>query len=177
MIALRECHPPSARMLTFISIPLQDALEGNRRWHSTLPHLDPRVAGWICYSAECQSECYAVAIWGRPVARLLPQDGSCLELRRFAIAPAAPRFTASRMLGWMVRELARNPAITRLVSYHDQEMHPGTIYKACGWIPTPAPTGGPWNHPRRPRVAGRIRRKIRWEKHLTGGHEHSSLDR
>ena len=158
---------PSLASLVFGPIGLDEALDLNRQWHSTLPHLDKRVAGWNCYGAGCDGHRYAVAIWGRPVARLLPQDGSCLELRRFAIAPAAPRNTASRMLGWMVRELAKGRGVTRLISYHDRDAHAGTIYKAAGWVPTPAPSGGPWNHPGRPRVASRITRKIRWEKHVT----------
>ena len=157
---------PSLASLVFGPIGLDEALDLNRQWHSTLPHLDRRVAGWICYAAEWDGHRFAVAVWGRPVARLLPQDGSCLELRRFAIAPAAPRNTASRMLGWMVRDLARSRGATRLISYHDCDAHAGTIYKAAGWVPTPAPSGGAWNHPGRPRAARRITRKIRWEKYV-----------
>ena len=59
-------------------------------------------------------------MWGWPVARALPQDGTCLELRRLAIGPGLPPSTASRFLGWMVREIRRtDPAVCRLVSYQD----------------------------------------------------------
>ena len=161
--------PPADRAtrLVFGPIGLDEAVALNAAWHSRLPRLDKRVAGWRCFAATWGGRRYAVAVWGRPVARLLPQDGSCLELRRFAIGPGAPKNTASRMLGWMARELARPGAALRLVSYQDCDTHLGTIYKAAGWVPTAAPSGGPWNHPGRPRVAARIPRKVRWERSLT----------
>ena len=96
----------SALSLHFETIELHTALDLNRRWHSRLPRLDPRVAGWLCYGASRDGVYCAVAIWSLPVARLLPQGGSCLELRRFALAPASPRNAATRMLGWMVRDIA-----------------------------------------------------------------------
>ncbi len=156
-----------ASWLVFGPIGLDEAVAWNAAWHSRLPQLDKRVAGWRCFVATWGCRRFAVAVWGRPVARLLPQDGSCLELRRFAIGPGAPKNTASRMLGWMARELARPGRALRLVSYQDCDSHLGTIYKAAGWVPTVAPSGGPWKHPGRPRVAARIPRKIRWERNLS----------
>jgi hypothetical protein len=154
----------SALSLHFESIDLDTALTLNRCWHSHLPWLDRRVAAWLCYAARYDGLFLAVAVWSRPVARLLPQDGSCLELRRFAIAPDAPKNTASRMLGWMVRDVVlRRPAVTRVVSYQDCAVHRGTIYKASGWTPTRAPSGGDWNHAGRRRVARRLKEKVRWE--------------
>jgi hypothetical protein len=159
-------HVERARQFVFGPIGLNEAVALNAAWHSRLPQLDKRVAGWRCFAATWGGRRFAVAVWGRPVARLLPQDGSCLELRRFAIGPGAPKNTASRMLGWMARELARLGGARRLVSYQDCDSHLGTIYKAAGWVPIVAPSGGPWNHPGRPRVAARIPRKIRWERNL-----------
>jgi len=56
------------------------------------------------------------------------------ELRRMACAADAPKNTASRFLGWMVRWFRANePGIGRLIAYQDNEVHRGTIYLAAGW--------------------------------------------
>jgi hypothetical protein len=92
-------------------------------------------------------------MWSNPVARLLPQR-EWLELRRFAIAPDSPKNTASRMLGWMVRDIKKRwPEMRRLISYQDCEIHQGTIYKASGWI----------------RAENYISRKRGWEPGNGGG--------
>lgn len=157
----------SALSLWFEIIDLGAAIELNRRWHSRLPHLDHRVAAWLCYSGRHDGELCAVAVWSLPVARSLPQDGSCLELRRLALASSCPRNAASRMLGWMARDVPRRrPGVHRLVSYQDCEVHSGAIYRAAGWVPRPAASGGEWNHAGRHRVAKRVRTKVRWERLL-----------
>jgi hypothetical protein len=74
---------------------------------------------------------YGVALWHNPSARGLPQDW--LELRRLAIAPDAPKFTATRMLGQMARWIRANTDCPRLISYQDTAVHRGTIYKAANW--------------------------------------------
>src|SRR5262245_31881900 len=96
--------PTSALQLRVEPIDVADAKRLNRLWHSRLPRMaEPgcfmRVA--LCFAAEFDGVYYATAIWTHPVARLLPQD-TWLELRRLAIAPDAPRNTASRMLRVMV---------------------------------------------------------------------------
>ena len=154
----------SALFLRFETIDLRTALDLNRLWHSHLPQLDQRVAAWLCYGAKWHDSYRAIAVWSLPIARLLPQDGSCLELRRFAIGPSTPKNSASRMLGWMARDIARRrPSVHRLVSYQDCEVHAGTIYKATGWMPIRTRAGGDWNHKGRRRFARRIKRKVRWE--------------
>lgn len=86
-----------------------------------------------CYAAECDDLWFAVAIWTGPVNRDL-NDGKRYELRRFAIAPCAPRYTASRMLAVMARDITRRrPNIDELISYQLLDTHQGTIYKAAGW--------------------------------------------
>lgn len=124
--------PTSALQLWFTPISHQTFKALNRVWHSRLP-LIGSSAGRAYYGAEFQGRLYAVAMWSNPIARLLPQT-TWLELRRFAIASDAPRNTASRMLGWMVRELRRRfPEVVRLISYQDSDAHTGTIYRASGW--------------------------------------------
>ena len=162
--------PTSALALRFGLLNKTDARKLVKLWHSRLPIILPgNMQGAICYGAEFCGSWYAAAVWTNPVARLLPQQ-TWMELRRFAIAPDAPRNTASRMLAWMVRDLKkRKPHIERVISYQDKEVHTGAIYKAAGWIRgiTTEPRSRPWKH------GGRIRNqeqsrahKQRWEKSL-----------
>ena len=131
--------PTSALHLRFRSCPLERACELNAIWHSRLPVARPgnmQVFPSVAYIAEHDDIAYAVGIWSRPIARML-NDKHWIELRRFAIAPDAPKNTASRMLGWMTRDVERRfPRLRKAISYQDTEVHRGTIYKACGWIAT-----------------------------------------
>jgi hypothetical protein len=128
--------PTSALQLLFGVCSRETFRELNALWHSRLP-LIGNSHGRVYYKAECDGVVYAVAMWSNPVARLLPQR-EWIELRRLAIAPDAPKNTASRMLGWMARDIKqRFPEVVRLVSYQDCEVHNGTIYKAAGWSVPP----------------------------------------
>lgn len=136
----------------------------NATWHSRLPKIGGSF-GRAYYAAEHGGQLFAVAMWSNPVARLLPQ--TWMELRRFAIAPNAPKYTATRMLAWMVRDIRRRfPEVVCAFSYQDCDVHTGTIYRACGWqigkVDSRART---WTwRPGRTNQAVAPRR--RWEKHL-----------
>jgi len=118
--------------LFFSATSRERFVELNKAWHSRLPLIGASV-GRVFHIAEFNGIAYAVAMWSNPVARLLPQL-AWMELRRFAIAPDAPKNTASRMLSWMVRDVRRRfPEVVRLISYQDCDVHEGTIYKAAGW--------------------------------------------
>jgi len=115
------------------------AQELNTKWHSMLPRTD--LGNLLCgstsvaYGAEYAGNWYAVAIWTQPIIRAVA-DGETIELRRLAIAEAAPKNTASRMLAVMRRLLQRKwPHLTRAVSYLAIDVHAGTIYRAAGWSP------------------------------------------
>ena len=124
--------PTTALQLFFSRIDRATFVPLNKQWHSRLPLIGARQFRAI-YGAEFENRYYAVAAWSNPVARLLPQQ-TWLELRRMAIAPDAPANSASRMIGWMVRDIRRAlPEIVRLISYQDCDVHKGTIYKASGW--------------------------------------------
>ena len=125
--------PTSALLLRFDACSRDTFKELNALWHSRLPMIG-NSHGRVYYRAEYGGVVYAVAMWSNPVARLLPQR-EWIELRRLAIAPDAPKNTASRMLGWMARDIKRRfPEVIRLVSYQDCEVHTGGIYKAAGWV-------------------------------------------
>lgn len=161
--------PTSALEMRVEGIEFDRALELNRLWHSRLPRMGTgfiKNMPFLCYAATFDGIIYAVAIWSNPVARNLPQQ-DWLELRRLAIAPDAPRFTASWMLGVMRRLIRRDRADTvRLVSYQDLDCHKGTIYAAAGWTPTleTKDGAGVWDRPGRPRPKAQSESgKRRWE--------------
>jgi len=138
----------------------------NFLWHSVLPIVS---LGWlsryVAYGAEFKGQWYAVAIWTDPIAANRLTDGAkLLELRRFAIAPDAPKNTASRMLGIMRRKLkVKFPDVIRLISYQAEEHHVGTIYKASGWSPVARSEYQEW-HPGASRAEPQTKSdKVRWE--------------
>jgi hypothetical protein len=122
-----------ARDLTIETCMTAHAVTLTRRWHSRLPNTQDNP--WqFAFRAHFGHETCAVALWHNPSTRSLPSHW--LELRRMACAPFAPRYTASRFLGWMVRFFARFHANReRCISYQDTVVHAGTIYKACNWTP------------------------------------------
>lgn len=161
--------PTSALDLWFVEIDRRTFLPLNRRWHSLLP----RVGGGgarVYYAAEHSGVFYAVAQWTNPQSRRLPQLG-WIQLKRFAIAPDRPENTASRMLGWMARDIAKRfPDVTTLVSYQDCDKHTGAIYAACGWEPGPIEErseGTTWKTRERQRKASEPPKRVRrWVKEL-----------
>lgn len=160
--------PTSALQLRLVQIDLPVALGLNRLWHSRLPRLGTGAAlrtDYLCYGAVFDGLFYSVAIWSNPTSRKLPQ-WEWLELRRLAIAPDAPRNTASRMLAVMARLVRRaKPEVKKLISYQDMEVHTGGIYAAAGWTPTIVTHGPDWANRGRPK-SQTTAPKRRWEKDL-----------
>ncbi len=123
--------PDSPRSLVCERCPVEIARHLNAAWHSRLPETQ-RGPWQFAFAAHHQGTIYAVALWHNPSARTLPSHW--LELRRLAVSPDAPKFTASWMLGKMRRHFARfNAERERLISYQDTDVHTGTIYRAAGW--------------------------------------------
>lgn len=160
--------PTSALQLEFNGTDIRTARTLNRLWHSRLPRFG-RPACRQAYTASFDGRFYAVAIWTNPLSRRLPQM-EWLELNRMAIAQDAPKNTASRMLGWMTRDIRqRFPDVVRLVSYQDMEVHTGCIYKASGWVATVTTEtkNTYWNCNSRDRSSEEVKaNKQRWEKVL-----------
>lgn len=123
--------PAKATMLIVEPCAVEVARDLIAAWHSRLPKTQ-RGPWKLAFAAHAGYTVFGVALWHNPSARMLPQDW--LELRRLAVAPDAPRFTASRMLGQMARWIRREmPEVPTLISYQDCEVHTGTIYRAAGW--------------------------------------------
>lgn len=156
--------PTSPLQLRVTQIPFALAQQLNRAWHSRLPRFATGFDS-LSFGAQHIDRLYAVAIWSNPVARNLPQQ-TWLELRRLAIAPDAPKHTASWMLGVMARLIRKlRPEVQRLVSYHDMAVHDGTIYRAAGWLATIISSGGEWTRETRPRPTVQSNApKQRWER-------------
>lgn len=125
--------PISPLQLEVEKMPKELAQSLNELWHSRLPD----ISNWHnceAYAAFFQNIYYAVAMWSIPSARAL-NGRNWWELRRMAIAPDAPKNTASRMLKIMRLDIKKNkPNIIKLISYQDSDVHSGTIYKADNWV-------------------------------------------
>lgn len=158
--------PTSALCLRFSEAHLKTAKALNAALHSRLPKF-ARPTCRVAYTAEFDGLYYASAIWTNPLARMLPQM-EWMELNRMAIAPDAPKNTASRMLGWMARDIGtRFPDVRVLISYQECDHHTGGIYRAAGWVATVRSDGGEWASVSKTRAAVvRGGPKQRWEKVL-----------
>lgn len=83
---------------------------------------------------------------GRPVARMLPQDGSMGEITRMVLLPGLPHGTASRVLV-VAADYAKARGMASLIAYHDRTRHTGCIYRKAGFCKdgaTSAATGAGW---------------------------------
>ena len=154
--------PTSTLQLRFAKTDIKRALALNKQWHSRMP----KLTNWQrceAFAAECGNVVYAIAIWGRPVAREFNGRGY-IELRRMAIADDAPKNTATRMIGWMIRELKKRGEYTKAISYQDTGSHKGTIYKASGWqaVGLKKNIGTGWNTRDRNAMQS-TSDKVRWE--------------
>ncbi len=156
--------PTSPLQLRLGWIPMFKALQLNSLWHSRLPEFRYPPEKCLAIGAECDGIYYAVAIWSQPSARMLNNLGM-YELRRLAIAPDAPRNTASRMLRVMRSMISKKrPGTKTLISYQDVEVHTGAIYRAAGWVSanTSKVSESGWNT-RSPHTMQSKAPKVRWE--------------
>ena len=86
----------------------------------------------------------------RPIARMLPQDGSIGEVTRLWLDPSLPYGTASRVL-LHAADVARSRGMAALISYHDRSRHSGCIYRKAGFRKdgTTTPSGKGWGSRKR----------------------------
>lgn len=142
------------------------AVRLNELWHSRLPDFTAPLGRFQAIGAEHGGLFYAVAIWSWPVSRMLNRDrGKYYELRRLAIAPDAPKNTASRLLKVMRLMIRKDgPPAENLISYQDTSVHAGTIYRAAGWTAVRISAAEEWSRPSRSRIkAQSAASKIRWQ--------------
>ena len=159
--------PTSPLQLEIKEIGVRGACLLNEKWHSRLPKIDwsnvVRNRHYICFGAMYDNHWLAVGIWSSPVNQAFDME-NVLELRRMAIAPEAPKNTASRMIRIMIALIRKRlPNIKRLISYQDTEVHRGTIYKASGWEAVTKVAYRAWDKTRQRAVSQSGADKIRWE--------------
>lgn len=161
--------PTSCKEMKLNKINVHLAVKLNKEWHSRLPDIGwgniVRNKNYVCYCAEHEGMIYAVAIWSTPVAaNRLKNGNNLLELRRMAVADDAPKYTASWMIGKMIKRIKQDfKDIERLISYQDTEVHKGTIYKATNWKKENECDGMSWTTNNRKRNKEQtLAKKIRW---------------
>ena len=165
---LPRIPPRSPKLMKIKEIGVLYAMQKNAEWHSRLPITNRsnmvRNSRKVFYGAEYQDNCFAVAMWTSPVARRLANQKIYLELRRLAIAPDAPKFTATWMIGKMVKDIKKRfPEIKKLISYQDMDVHSGTIYAAANWKKDNVSRGAEWSVPSRARQKVQsVSDKARW---------------
>ena len=146
----------------------------NELWHSRLPKIHwsnvVRNTHYVCYVFKYKQAIIGVGIWSSPVAQNRMKDGKkILELRRLALSDVCPKNTATRTMSVMIKKIKKKfPELIKLVSYQDEDVHLGTIYKAGNWTQTGQTQLLDWNTKTRKR--NRLQsdaNKIRWEYKLT----------
>ena len=167
-VVLGDSKPVKAIDLELQPCDVHRACELNELWHSRLPKIHwsnvVRNKNYCCYLFLHNDIAYASSIWSSPVARSFDAEIT-LELRRLAIAPDAPKNTASRMIGLMVKDIKNKMKdIELLISYQDTEVHSGTIYKASNWTAACTNRGQSWSNKTRQRNEEQtLAAKTRWE--------------
>lgn len=111
-----------------------------------------------------------LCVVGRPVARMLAQDGSVGEITRMHLQAGLPHGLASEVLREAADEGERR-GMDSLIAYHDRTRHSGCIYRKAGFRRDGghiARVGGWGNRPNREQsaVAGETPKR-RWRKALT----------
>ena len=160
--------PSSPKKMALKTIGVRHAMKYNEMWHSRLPITVEgnllRNKRFIFYGAEFKDHCFASAMWTDPVANnRLSKDYIWLELRRLAIAPDAPKFTATWMISRMIKDIKKQfPQVTKLVSYQDCDVHKGTIYAASNWKQDVISQGISWNETRKRNKEQSLSPKKRW---------------
>jgi len=146
----------------------------NELWHSRLPKIHwsnvVRNTHYVCYVFYYEEAIMGVGIWSSPVAQNRMKDGkTILELRRLALSKFCPKNTASFVIAKMIKEIKiKFPEIIKLISYQDNKVHLGTIYKASNWQEVGQTELFEWNTTNRKRNKLQSdSSKTRWEYYLT----------
>lgn len=121
--------------------------------HHYLGQVSPR-GGELVIIGSSDGVLTCAQVWRLPTARMLPNDGTWLELSRWCLTPAAGPNAGSRQHRAAVRVIrADRPEVTTLVSYSDPSHgHTGSLYRACNWewwptwhrLRTPPTGNGAW---------------------------------
>jgi hypothetical protein len=120
------------------------------------------------FGAWLGEELVGAAIWIPPTKNAASTVNAewkmVLSLSRFALRDGLPKNSASKFLGWQMRQIDRRRWPT-LLTYADTSVgHVGTIYKATNWVCLgPVAAGDVWVGPNGER-RGRKRGQRTWTK-------------
>jgi hypothetical protein len=133
--------------LRLVPVSQRDAKAFTAMWHRH--HAPPRGMKFAVGVADDEGVLRAIAITGRPVARLL-DNGQTLEVTRVT-SDGTP--DACSLLYGACWRAAKALGYTRLVTY-TQADEPGTSLRAAGWrvVAQRAAHAG-WDRPSRPRAS------------------------
>lgn len=106
-------------------------------------YLGPSRSARICYGVFAHDTLVACQVWRWPTARMLPSDGTWLELSRWCLTSEAGANAGSRMMSAVAKDLrSRYPNVETLVSYSDPvHGHTGSLYRASNWRYAPTHIG------------------------------------
>lgn len=145
----------------------------NSVWHSRLPKIHwsnvVRNTHYVCYVFTYDQAIIGTGIWSSPVAQNRFKNGkTVLELRRLALSNFCPKNTATYTISQMVKSIRKKfPDIKKLVSYQDNDVHLGTIYKASNWYIHGQSSLFDWNTSGRKRNEAQAKSvKTRWDYDL-----------
>ena len=97
-------------------------------------YLGPVKSARLCFAGFVDDALVCAMAWRWPTARMLPSDGTWLELTRWCLTPQAGKNAGSRMMRWVATQIRRDlPGVTTGVSYSDPTHHTGSLYKCSGW--------------------------------------------
>lgn len=113
-------------------------------------------------------ELVAVAMVGRPVARMIPGD-QVVEVNRLCVDPGVPaglaRYACSKLYAAAARQ-AKRRGFRKVITY-TLETERGASVKAAGFVAEAKTRGGSWSRPSRRRgVVAPTCRKVRWARTL-----------
>lgn len=132
--------------------------------------LSPDLFGGFTPAGNLRGLC----VVGRPIARMLPQDGTWAEVLRLWLEPGLPHGTASAVLRTVIDECERRGRVKQVISYHDRTRHTGCIYRKAGFRRdgVTTPSGAGWASRARPASgAYEATPKRRWRYDLTNARE------
>lgn len=142
--------------LTLTPVTLTEAHAFVRAHHR---HHRPAQGGLFALAVSARDAIVAVAVIGRPVARMLAEDFTA-ELTR--LASDGTRHACSKLYGAAWRA-AKALGYRKLITYTLAE-EGGASIRAAGWRCLGEAGGGSWSRKERPRVDTHpLQTKLRWE--------------
>lgn len=145
------CDVLNAVAMARVAICVEPYTEATRTWLDRSDHYlkNASPGGFYCVTVRplrCglfgpvtdETTLLGVAVFGRPVAPGLPQDGTMAEVTRMFLVPGMPYGLASEVLFRGVEAFDARCGY-EVIAYHDRTRHTGCIYRKAGFVRWTAP--------------------------------------